>query len=227
MHIGLIGGLGPAATQYYYRKLVAAHQNAGKLMKLTIAHADIATYFENMKAGDKQKQAQVFLQHVNELHGAGCDAVAVSTMAGHFCIDELMSISPVPILNIIPMLNEAFQAKGYERIGVLGSKVAMESKIYGGIHTAECVAPRGDALDRVSENYLSMALAGYAKDSQREVFFNEGLRMVEEEGVDIVMLAGTDLFLAFEGHDAGFPVIDSADIHIETLAALSMGNNAL
>jgi aspartate racemase len=224
MHIGLIGGLGPAATQYYYRKLVAAHKEADQVMKLTIAHADIATYFVNMKSGNKQKQAEIFLQHAQELKGAGCDSVAVSTMAGHFCIDELAAISPLPILNIIPMLNEAFQAKGYEKIGLIGSKVAMESKIYGGIHTAECIAPKGDSLDEVSENYLTMALSGHALDSQRDVFFHEGRRMIEEDGADVIVLAGTDLFLAFDGYDPGFPVVDSADIHIEKLAALSMGN---
>lgn len=227
MHIGLIGGLGPAATQYYYRKLVAAHKDVGKVMKLTIAHADIATYFGNMKTGNKQKQADIFLQHAQELKGAGCEAVAVSTMAGHFCIAELESMSPLPVLNIIPMINDAFQERGYKKVGLLGSKVAMESKIYGAIHTAECIAPKGNALDTVSENYLSMAFAGEAQDKHRDVFFAEGLRMIEEDGADVVALAGTDLFLAFEGHDPGFDVIDSADVHIDAIAALSMGNKAL
>ena len=28
-HIGLIGGIGPAATDYYYRAIIAAHAEAG------------------------------------------------------------------------------------------------------------------------------------------------------------------------------------------------------
>jgi aspartate racemase len=224
MHIGLIGGLGPAATQYYYRKLVAAHQLASKVMNLTIAHADLVTYLENMKAGNKQKQAELFLKHALELKGAGCEAVAVSTMAGHFCIEEFEAISPLPVLNIIPILNNVLEEKGYKRIGLLGSKVAMESKIYGGIPSIQCVTPKGSALDSVSENYLAMALAGHVLDSQRNVFFEQGSRMVAEDDVDVIVLAGTDLFLAFEDQEPGFPVIDSADIHIEALARLSMNS---
>ena len=174
-------------------------------MRLTITHADLVIYLENMKVGKKQQQAEIFLEHIRELQGAGCDAVAISTMAGHFCIDELEAISPLPILNIIPILNDAFGERGFKKIGLLGSKVAMESKIYGGIDSVECIAPRGDALDIVSENYLNMALSGKALDSQREVFFKEGRKMIEEDGADVIVLAGTDLFLAFEGHDPGFP----------------------
>jgi aspartate racemase len=39
--LGLIGGLGPSATVYYYRGLLAAHQAAGKAARLLIAHADV------------------------------------------------------------------------------------------------------------------------------------------------------------------------------------------
>lgn len=53
MHIGLIGGIGPAATEFYYRHLVRAHADADKVMDLTIVHADIATLTRNMVAGDE------------------------------------------------------------------------------------------------------------------------------------------------------------------------------
>ena len=41
MHIGLIGGIGPAATEYYYRGLIARHTRSGTALDLTIAHADV------------------------------------------------------------------------------------------------------------------------------------------------------------------------------------------
>jgi aspartate racemase len=36
-------------------------------------------------------------------------------------------------------------------------------------------------------------------------------------------LGGTDLFLAFEGRDCGFTVIDSARVHIDALYRASLG----
>ena len=39
--LGLIGGLGPNATVYYYRGLLAAHEAAGRTARMLIAHADV------------------------------------------------------------------------------------------------------------------------------------------------------------------------------------------
>ena len=43
MQIGLIGGIGPAATVAYYTQLVAKFKAANLPLELTITHADIAT----------------------------------------------------------------------------------------------------------------------------------------------------------------------------------------
>ena len=39
-HIGLIGGIGPAATDFYYRKIIAAYAELGLELELTIALSD-------------------------------------------------------------------------------------------------------------------------------------------------------------------------------------------
>jgi hypothetical protein len=39
--LGLIGGLGPGATVYYYNGLLAAHKAQGRVARMLIAHADV------------------------------------------------------------------------------------------------------------------------------------------------------------------------------------------
>ena len=41
MHIGLIGGIGPAATEFYYRGLIDRYANSNRALDLTIVHADV------------------------------------------------------------------------------------------------------------------------------------------------------------------------------------------
>ena len=50
MHLGLIGGIGPAATEYYYRQLVASHTRVSRRLELTIAHADLSELLQNLQA---------------------------------------------------------------------------------------------------------------------------------------------------------------------------------
>jgi aspartate racemase len=53
MHIGLVGGIGPAATDFYYRRLVAAFASKKAPLELTIAHADTPTLLKNLASKDK------------------------------------------------------------------------------------------------------------------------------------------------------------------------------
>ena len=51
--------------------------------------------------------------------------------------------------------------------------------------------------------------------------------MVEDQGAEAVVLAGTDLNLAFDGTDPGYPVIDALDVHVALLADLALGRATL
>jgi aspartate racemase len=62
-----------------------------------------------------------------------------------------------------------------------------------------------------------MAQSGRVTDEQRREVFSIGRRLSQEKGAEAVLLAGTDLFLAFDGRECGFPVIDCAEIHIDAL----------
>jgi aspartate racemase len=51
MHIGLIGGIGPAATVFYYERIVQAFDAAAQPLHLTIAHTSARTLSRNVAAG--------------------------------------------------------------------------------------------------------------------------------------------------------------------------------
>ena len=186
-------------------------------MDLTIVHADARTMVVNVLAGNAAAQAEIFRPLVERLQAAGADAVAVTSMGGHFCIKELEAISPLPILNAIPMLEADFAQRSLKKIGLLGTRMVMESHVFRGVPSVECVIPQGDDLAAVQDDYLAMASAGRVAEAQRATFFRVGRNLCEKQGAEAVVLAGTDLFLAFQGQDCGFPVIDAAEVHIEAI----------
>ena len=100
MHIGLIGGIGPAATDYYYRRLIAAFNARQMPLDLTITHADTATLLGNLADNNVAEQAAIFASLTNRLAGAGADCVVVTAIAGHFCIDTFAAISSLPVINM-------------------------------------------------------------------------------------------------------------------------------
>jgi aspartate racemase len=139
MHIGLIGGIGPAATEYYYRGLIERHTRANTPLELTIVHADLRELAQNRANHDTQKQAKIFADLVRRLAAAGASAAAVTSMGGHFCIGELEAISALPIVNAIPEVDAAIRQRNLKTIGILGTRTVMETRLYGVIFSAAIV----------------------------------------------------------------------------------------
>ena len=220
MHIGPIGGIGPAATDFYYRGLIERHVASGIPLDVTICHADVREMSRNLTGKNPGRQAEIFAKLVHRMKAAGAAAAAITSMGGHFCVEQLTAISPLPILNAIPEVDAALARRKLKKVGIIGTRTVMETKLYGGIPSVEVVPTEGEDLDRVHNNYVEMATVGHVNEAQRQVFFEAGRRLTAR-GAEVVMLGGTDLFLAFAGHDPGFAVIDCADVHVDAIYAKS------
>lgn len=223
MHVGLIGGIGPAATEVYYRALVRAHSAAGQRLALTIVHADVREMAANLETGRATEQAAIFAGYIDQLRAGGCEAAAVTSMGGHFCIAELAAISTLPLINAIPALDAYLAALGVARIGVLGTRRVMESKLYG-LGSVEVVAPPPDQLAAIHSAYVTLATAGVATPEQC-VFFHQAARKLHQtQGAEVVVLGGTDLSVAFADADLGFAIVDSALVHADAIARAAMAS---
>lgn len=220
MHIGLIGGIGPAATDFYYRGLIDRHRAAGTPLECTIAHADVGTMGRNIADGRRAEQAAIFAGLIERLKKAGAKTAAVTSMGGHFCINELLPISPLPLVHGIQAVDAAIKTSGLKKIGVLGTRLVMETKLYGSVSSAELIAPDGDRFGQVGDAYSAMAGIGKVTDDQRQTFFTAGRELMARDA-EAIMLGGTDLFLAFVGHEPPFPLVDCADIHVGAIFAKS------
>lgn len=221
MHIGLIGGIGPAATEFYYRGLSNRHWASNTVLDLTIVHADVREMVRNLANRDAEKQAAVFASLIRRLEAAGARAAAVTSMGGHFCIRELETRSPLPLLNALPVVESAIRQRALKKIGLIGTRLVMETRLYGSISSAAVIVPEGNEFEQVQASYGAMAAVGRVTEAQRRVFFDAGQRL-RDRGAEAVLLGGTDLFLAFQGRECDFPVIDLADVHVEAIYQRSL-----
>ena len=180
MHIGLVGGIGPAATIYYYRELVRVFAEANTKLDLTIVNADSREMVANLVATDTQAQARLFSHYTARLKASGCDFVALTSMGGHFCIADFEQLSPLPILNAIPVMNQEFLRRTLKRVGILGTSAVMNSGLYG-VSSTQIIAPPPAERQRVHDTYVAMAEAGTATHDQRT--YMEGCRLSPGAGL--------------------------------------------
>lgn len=222
MHIGLIGGIGVAATIVYYQRLSAAVDRLGGKLELTISHGDIHTLIKNNLADIREPQAQIFARQIESLKGAGAQLAALTSLGAHYCYRELEAISPLPLVSGVAPLDDYLVAKGVRRIGLLGTRVVMRTRLYGQLARTEAVA-LDDEIETIGQVYQDVAVAGTCSPAQRDLFLEAGRRMVSDHGAEAIVLAGTDLNLAFDDAEPGYPVIDALDVHVDRLAAIAVG----
>ena len=221
-HIGLIGGIGPAATDFYYRRLIAAFARAKLPLDLTIVHADTPTLLGHLASNDVGAQVAIYMRLTERLAAAGAGCIAITSIAGHFCVDAFKAVSPLPVVDMIGEVARAIEDRGLKRIGILGTRTVMETRFYGGVKNATLVPPSGADLDAVHDAYVAMAAAGVVTEAQRAVFYAASERLMRDDGAEAIMLGGTDLALAFRAGDGAFPLIDCAGIHADAIMEWSV-----
>ena len=221
MHIGLIGGIGPAATDFYYRRLISTFASKKAALELTIVHADTPTLLGNLARNDVATQVAIYMKLTNRLAAAGAECVAITSVAGHFCIDAFKGSSVLPVVDMISEVNRAIEQRAFERIGILGTRTVMETRLYGGLSGVEVVPPSGQDLEDVHQAYVAMAASGRVTEAQSAVFAAVSKQLLKESGAEAIMLGGTDLALVFNERDTEFPFIDCGGIHADAIAKLA------
>ena len=221
MHIGLIGGIGPAATNYYHRRLISKSAAGGQQLDLTIAHAHSPTLLGNLERNDIDAQVAIFSHLTDRLAAAGADCVAVTALAGHFCIEQFKLVSPLPVIDMLVEVDNAVTKLGLKRVGVLGTRTVMETRFYGAISGAEVLPPQGKTLGEVHETYIAMAASGNVTEQQCTTFDDACREFIERDCVDSILLGGTDLALVYDPDTAAFPVLDCAAVHADAIVAMA------
>ena len=220
MHIGLIGGIGVAATLVYYQRLTAAVTAMGAQMECTIVHAQVSDLLHNNTNDLRQEQAEIYAPLIDRLKAAGCDCAAITSLGGHFCFEETRALSSLPLVSAVAPLDAYFAAENLKTVGLLGTRVVMRTGLYGQLAQTRHIAP--DDTDLIGQTYTDMAVAGHCTEDQRALFF-DAAQVLTDKGADAIVLGGTDLNLAFDGRPTPYRVIDALDVHVNVLAKLATG----
>ena len=222
MHVGMIVGIGPAATDDYYRQLIATMAQAGVDLQLTMAHADTPTLLRHQAEGNQSAQVAIYMELANRLKQCGVEMIAVTSIAGHFCIEAFKKVSPIPVIDLLETVKAEVHRRGLKKVGLLGTRVVMASQFYGVLDGVQVLAPTA-MLTQVHDAYVSMASQGVATAEHRGIFLQAAEALIQEEGCESILLAGTDLALVFnKDSDPGFPFLDCAEVHASAIAQFAM-----
>ena len=221
--LGLVGGLGVGATVHYYREFAKAHEARGRTLDIVIVHAETSRVFERVGAGDREGLAEYLNGFIRVLKDAGAEVAAIPAVTAHYCVRELVATSPLPILSIFEPLVREISARGVRRVALFGTRFVIESRLFGFAGDVEICMPRPDEVDYIHKTYTDLARDGRGTEAQFRGLTELAHTLERRDGVDAIVLAGTDLAVIFNEANTEFPYIDCAALHIRKILSVVLG----
>jgi len=213
--LGLVGGLGPNATVYYYNGLLAAHKAQGCVARMLIAHADVDHGRPLAEAGKLDELAHYLNGFIDSMAAGGAAMAAIVAVTPHICAAQLLPMLKIPLIDMVSVVADEIHARGLKRVALLGTRSTVESKMFGRLGV-DVVMPKPGEIAFIHNAYLDVVYdrstpAGI--DQLRELAHT----LIKRDGAESVLLAGTDLSMVLNEQNAGFPTIDCAGVHIAAI----------
>lgn len=231
--LGLVGGMGPESTLVYYHDLVyGVMRKLGRdeFPPLTIESVNVFRmlgYEEEDRLDDLVDYLSRALDH---LAAAGADFAALSANTPHVVFGQLRERSGLPLVSIIECARDEAVARGYHRIGLLGTTPTMTRCFFK--------EPFKDAgIEVVTPDMADAALVARRISDELEHGIKRPATLVElqriiadmqtDKGIESIVLGCTELPMLLSDETSPVPCLDTLRIHVDTLVDMILGERDL
>lgn len=122
--LGILGGLGPAASVYFYQ-LITEHTKAEHDQDhpdiILISGASIPDRTEFIIGKSERSPLPAMIENVNKLIVAGADLIAIPCNTAHYFYDQIEKSSSVPVLNIVRETVSLAKKAGVRKLGIMAT----------------------------------------------------------------------------------------------------------
>ncbi|HEX5830456.1 MAG TPA: amino acid racemase [Gemmatimonadaceae bacterium] len=220
--VGIVGGLGPESTIDYYRRILEGWERADPSTAPSIV-IDSLDYQRalHLVGSDRAALTEYLLASLRRLAGAGADFAAMTANTPHIVFDELAARSPVPLVSIVEVCAREARRRVLRRLALIGTRFTMEAPFYPAVcarHGVAVVLPNDAERAWIHERYVGELLRGEFRDDTRRELTSLVGRLRDAEGIDGVILGGTELPLLLPTPEiAGVPALDTTALHVAAI----------
>lgn len=211
--LGVIGGLGPKATAYFYNLIVDYTQavfDQDHIDAIYLNHASMPDRTRSILFNKSEKLKQLLIEDAKLLQSLKVSHIAIPCNTSHYFFDEIQNSVSIPVINMVEESIKYAIDKfpGIDKIGVLATNGTREMKIYDKYaknYSVEIVYPSKDGQDLVMRAIYDGVKAGKTVNpSDLESVIEE----LKGNDCGAIILACTELSVLFEENKDPY-IVDS------------------
>jgi aspartate racemase len=140
--------------------------------------------------------------------------------------EDVQASVGLPLVHIADVTGEVIRARGFQKVGLLGSKFTMEEDFYRGRLLAkygiETLIPREEDrlyIDDIIDRELCLGLI----ERRTQMRFKEIIEYLVSSGSQGVILGCTEIPLLIKQADSSVPLFDTTTLHAKAAALFALG----
>ena len=213
--LGILGGLGPMATAYFYEMLTAHTQAASDADHIDMVISSRATTPDRtafIVGRSDNDPRPAMCEDAKRLEQWGCDLIAIPCNTAHYFYDSIQCSVNIPVLNIMRETASHLHRTGIRCAGLLATDGTVQSRTYekylseAGI---ECVTPNPEDQEQLMHLIYGQIKNGQSADFDIFLKISDGLR---EKGAEALILGCTELSLIGKEHTLPSFYVDSMEV---------------
>jgi len=214
--IGILGGMGPEATVYFY-ELIVKHTRAGAdqdhIKTIIYSNPEIPPRTDAI-LGKGPSPTPLLLEGFRRLKNAGADFVVMPCVTAHYFYPEIEEKADIPFISLLDESVKWAKAEFPElrKAGLLAATGTLESKLFHDIFGSagiDVIHPQPAEQDHVMEAIFGPEgiKAGFASGFSKETLVNIA-KVLVARGADAIIAGCTEVPLALKDRDIPVPLIE-------------------
>ncbi len=215
--LGIIGGLGPAASSYFYQRIINrtdARSDQEHIDMIILNHASMPDRTAAIVSGDTKEVVKCFVDDAKKLEMLGVKNIAIPCNTSYAFYEEMQAAVNIPIINMasesIKYAIEHFD--NVKNIGIMATDGTLKAEVYKKECDKAGVGYIVPSVDRQKDvMYIIYEEVKRGRKGSKKTFDNVVTELVKK-GADAIILACTELSVYKEYETVPDICVDAMDV---------------
>jgi aspartate racemase len=213
--LGVIGGLGPVATAYFYElisRMTDAYLDQEHIDINIISKPSIPDRTDYILGRSTDSPLPYMIEAGNTLVELGADYIAIPCITAHFFHEELSNSIQAPIIHIICETVKHLRKYNVKHVGIMATEGTIESRLFQDEllkYEIEPIIPSNHGQALVTSLIYKNVKAGIPVNMEQFSMVTDELK---NKGADTIILGCTELSMIKRDEDIGPGFIDALEV---------------